>query len=245
MWVVPRYPDTPLPRYQIPIIAILENRKMARIGIFGGTFDPIHIGHLRVAQEFCAAFELDKVLMMVAASPPHREPPSASPVDRLKMVQLAARKFPGLEASDIELVREGPSYTIDTIRKVRKTAGGALIWMALGGDAYALIQSWHRPEEVLAQTHLVVLTRPGYKVDLMASLPEEIAGCYTLDGDVYSHKSGATLRTLQVSPFDVSSSMIRETVSKGNDVGNLVPEDVLQYIRQNGLYRHTIDKKEE
>jgi nicotinate-nucleotide adenylyltransferase len=209
---------------------------MARIGIFGGTFDPIHIGHTRVAMEFSSAFELDRVLMMVAATPPHRDPPAASSRDRLRMVQMAVKDIPTLEASDMELVREGPSYTIDTVREVRKTTGGGLIWMALGGDAYALIRTWHHPEEVLAQTHLVVLTRPGFSVDLMASLSKEMGRCYTLKGDIYYHESGATLRCLQVSPFNISSSMIRKAVSEGGNVSELVTGEVLQYIKQKGLY---------
>jgi len=208
-----------------------------KIGIFGGTFDPIHVGHLRVAGEFAAAFGLDKVLMMVAATPPHRAPPVASPEDRLRMVKLAVQKFPDLTASDIELVREGPSFTLDTVQEVRESAGGALIWMALGGDAYALIRSWHRPEDVLAQTQLVVLTRPGYSVDLMAPLPKGMSERYTLSGDTYVHDSGATLRTLQVSPLNVSSSMIRKAVSEGDSIGDLVTVEVLQYIRQKDLYR--------
>ncbi len=174
---------------------------------------------------------------MVAATPPHRDSPAASPENRLRMVELAVQKFPGLEASDIELVREGPSFTLDTVEKVRESAGGALIWMALGGDAYALIRSWYRPEDVLAQVQLVVLTRPGYSVDLMAPLPKGLSERYTLSGDIYAHDSGATLRTLQVPPLTVSSSMIRKAVSEGDSIGDLVTMEVLQYIRQKGLYR--------
>jgi len=211
--------------------------KILKIGIFGGTFDPVHIGHTRVAQEFAAAFALDKVLMMVAATPPHRDPPVASARDRLRMVELAVSGYTDLEASDIELVRKGPSYTLDTVETVRESAGGALIWMALGGDAYALIRSWHRPGDVLAQTHLVVLTRPGYPVDLMAPLPEGLSKRYTPVRDHYVYDSGATLRTLQVTPVDVSSSMIRKAVSEGRGIRDLVTADVLQYIRLKGLYR--------
>ena len=210
---------------------------MKKIGIFGGTFDPVHIGHLRVAEEFAGAFGLDQVLMMVAAMPPHRERPAASPEDRLQMVQLAVQKYPALTASDIELVREGPSFTLDTVKEVCKAAEGAMIWMALGGDAYSLIDSWYRPEDVLAQVHLVVLTRPGYSVDLMTPLPENLSERYTLSGDIYLHDSGASLRTLQVSPLDISSSMIREAVSEDDSIQDLVTADVLQYIQQKGLYR--------
>ena len=217
---------------------------MAKIGIFGGTFDPIHVGHLRVAQEFARHFQLERVLMMVAANPPHREPPVASPADRLEMVRIAVREFPPLEASDRELVRSGPSYTLDTVREVREFAGGAMIWMALGGDAYDLIQSWHRPEEILAQIHLVVLSRPGYAVDLMVPLPQEMAARYTLKGSVYVHDSGATLQTLPVSPVDVSSSMVREEIREGRSISDLVTAEVLKYIEEKNLYRlETISKE--
>ncbi|MGD8353902.1 MAG: nicotinate-nucleotide adenylyltransferase [Pseudomonadota bacterium] len=208
-----------------------------KIGIFGGTFDPVHIGHTRVAREFAVAFGIEKVLMMVAAAPPHREQPSATFAERLHMVQLAVDGDPILEASDLELKREGPSYTIDTIRDLEASVEGGEIWMALGGDAYALIRSWHRPEEVLAKIHLVVLTRPGYPVDLMVSLPEEMRDCYTLIRDVYVHESGATLRSLQVSPVDVSSSMVRQAVMEDRSIKGLVAPEVLTYIRQRGLYR--------
>ena len=210
---------------------------MKKIGVFGGTFDPVHIGHTHVAREFAEAFGLEKVLMMVAATPPHRDPPVASPEDRLAMVRLGVRDIRVLEASDLELERPGPSYTLDTIREVSDLAGGASVWMALGGDAYALINSWHRPEEVLSGTHVVVLTRPGFPVDLLAPLPERISGTYTLTGDIYVHDGGGTLRSLQVTPLDVSSSIIREAVSKGENIEELVTSEVLQYIRQKGLYR--------
>jgi len=209
-----------------------------KIGIFGGTFDPIHIGHLRVAAEFGAELELDEVLMMVAATPPHRDPPVAAPEDRLRMVQLAVQDYPGLTASDIELVREGPSYTIDTFQQIRRSEEGTQVWMALGGDAYALIRSWHRPADVLAQAHVVVLTRPGFAVDLMAPLPEEISERYSQgENGIFIHDSGATLRTLQVTPLDISSSMIRRAVAEERNIGDLVTARVLKYIRQKGLYR--------
>jgi nicotinate-nucleotide adenylyltransferase len=233
----PRYSHTPILPYLPPIFAVRGIPDMAKIGIFGGTFDPVHVGHIRVAREFAAAYGIKKVLMMVAADPPHRDLPSASSADRLHMVRLAVAGDTVLQASDLELRREGPSYTIDTIQELEKSAEGNYIWMALGGDAYALIRSWHRPGDVLARIHLVVLTRPGYPVDLLVSLPEELRDCYTLERDIYIHKSGATLRTLQVSPVDVSSSMIRQAVMEGRSISDLVSPEVLAYIRQRKLYR--------
>jgi len=207
-----------------------------KIGIFGGTFDPIHVGHLKVAQEFAEALKLERVLLMVAAVPPHREPPLASAQDRLHMVRLAVKGFPALEASDRELLRDGPSFTLDTVKEFREIAGGAMVWMALGGDAYDLIGTWHQPEEVLAQTHVVVLTRPGYTVDLMSPLPRDISARYTLQNSIYVRSTGATLRALQVSPLDISSSMIREAVREGRSIHGLVTDEVLQYIAEKELY---------
>ncbi len=225
------------PRPVIPIFAFRGFRKMAKIGIFGGTFDPVHNAHLKVAGEFADAFALDKVLMMPAAVPPHREKPAASPRDRLHMLRLAVRDDRRLEVSDLEILRDGPSFTLDTLAEVRREVGPGLPWMALGSDAYSLIRSWYRPEEVLSHTHVVVLTRPGYDLDLMAPLPPGLSERYSLEEGVYVCEKGGTLRTLQVTPLDISSSMVREMISQGRDVRHLVPGAVFQYIQQKGLYR--------
>ena len=211
---------------------------MKNIGIFGGTFDPVHNGHITVAREFAEACGLDEVLMMASAVPPHRSEPSATADQRYEMLSLAVQHDPLLTPSDMEIHREGPSYTLDTVRAVRSMHGGQIPWMALGADAFAEISAWHRPGEVLAGVHLVVLTRPGFEVDLKTPLPGEARDRYSVkEQNVLIHDEGGTLRALAVTPLDLSSSVIRVMAGKGDDIANLVPEAVLKYIQLNGIYK--------
>ena len=209
---------------------------MKKIGIFGGTFDPVHMGHLRVAQEFGEALGLDRVLMMVAVIPPHRQAPSTPAADRLKMLQLAVHGNTLLKPSDMELNRKGPSYTLDTIRQVGTKVGGSIPYLALGVDAYMEIGTWHKPGDVLAEAHIAVLTRPGFEVDLVSPISPDFSGGYREQGDLLVHRSGATIRTVQVTSLDVSSSMIRDLAEKGQSIRYLVPEAVFEYIQQKGIY---------
>ncbi|UCG38716.1 MAG: nicotinate-nucleotide adenylyltransferase [bacterium] len=207
-----------------------------RIGIFGGTFDPVHLGHLRAAEEFAEALDLARVLMVLSAAPPHREAPSTPPEDRLHMLRLAVDDAPRLEASDMELKREGPSYTLDTIRQVRAETGSPFPFLALGMDAFEEIATWHQPAEVLEEAHLVILTRPGYRADLLAPLPEGSPAMYTSGEGMFLHRSGATLRELKVTAMDISSSQVRRLAGGGRSIRYLVPDTVFQYIQQSGIY---------
>ena len=210
---------------------------MKKIGIFGGTFDPIHNGHITVAREFAVACGLDEVLMMASAVPPHRSEPSATADHRYEMLSLAVGDDPILTPSDIEIRREGPSFTLDTVNEVRAMREGRIPWMALGADAFADIAAWHRPADVLAEVHLVVLTRPGFEVDITLPLPAELKSRYaTVTEGVFFHESGGSLRALAVTPVDLSSSQIRGMAGRGEDIANLVPEAVLKYIQLNSIY---------
>ncbi len=213
---------------------------MKKIGIFGGTFDPVHIGHLRAAEEFGEALGLDRVLMMVSGVPPHRQAPSAAAPDRLKMLQVAVEDNPLLEVSDLELRRKGPSFTLDTVRQVRVQAEGAVPYLALGVDAYLEIGTWHKPGNVLAEANIIVLTRPGFDVDLVSPIYPEFSNRYKTQGEILVHQSGTTLRKVQVTSLDISSSMIRALAEEGRSVRYLVSEAVFEYIQKNGVYRPTI-----
>jgi len=208
-----------------------------KIGIFGGTFDPVHIGHLRAAEEFGKTLGLDQVLMMVSGVPPHRPAPSAAATDRLKMLQLAVRGNPLLEVSEMELSRKGPSFTLDTVRQVRADVGGSIPYLALGVDAYLEIGTWYKPGDILAEAHITVLTRPGFEMDLVSPISPEFSGGYRAQGDLLVHQSGTTLRKVQVTSLDVSSSVIRNLAEGGRSIRYLVPEAVFKYIQQNGIYR--------
>jgi nicotinate-nucleotide adenylyltransferase len=208
-----------------------------KIGIFGGTFDPVHNGHITVAREFAEACGLDEVLMMASAVPPHRSEPSATADQRYEMLCLAVKQDPLLTSSDMEIHREGTSYTLNTVQDVRTLNEDQIPWMALGADAFAEIATWHRPADVLAAVHLVVLTRPGFEVDLITPLPEEARDRYSVEEEgVLIHDAGGSLRALAVTPMDLSSSLIREMAGKDENIANLVPEAVLKYIQLNSIY---------
>ena len=210
---------------------------MMKIGIFGGTFDPVHLAHLRAAEEFAENLELDRILMIVSGVPPHRASPSASAAQRFEMLSLAVEGNPLLEISDMELKREGPHYALDTVKQVRKGFGGSMPFLALGVDVFLEIATWHRPEEVLAQTHLVILTRPGFETDLLSPVPAPAREQYRAEGEGFVHRSGATLRRIEITALDISSSFIRKLASEGRSFRYLVPEPVFDYIRLNGIYR--------
>ncbi|MBN2720650.1 MAG: nicotinate-nucleotide adenylyltransferase [Proteobacteria bacterium] len=211
---------------------------MKKIGIFGGTFDPVHLAHLRAAEEFAENLGLDRILMIVSGVPPHRARPSASAAQRFEMLRLAVEGNPLLEISDMELKREGPHYTLDTVRQVREMSGGSMPFLALGVDAFLEIATWHKPEEVLAQTHLVILTRPGFETDLLSPVPSPAREEYrAVERAVFLHRSGATLRMVEITPLDISSSLIRELAAQGRSFRYLVPEPVFDYIRAKDIYR--------
>ena len=210
---------------------------MKKVGIFGGTFDPVHLGHLRAAEEFAEDLGLDHVIMIPSANPPHRaESPSASPADRLEMIRLATTDNPRLEASDLELKRGGFSYTVDTLRDLKGRYPGWELYMALGSDAYNDISQWRQPGEVISIAHLVLLNRPGFPVDLLGPLPENLRAEFVPDGDIYCHPAGTTLRSTSVSALDISASRIRFMVSHGLSIRYLVHSAVFEYIQRKGLY---------
>jgi len=208
-----------------------------KIGLFGGTFDPVHHAHLRAAQEFGESLELDRVLMVVSGVPPHRPPAFAASDHRLKMLELAVRENSLLKASDMELKRKGPHFTLDTVRQVRKEAGGSMPFLALGVDAFLEIGTWKEPEAILAETHLAILTRPGFETDLLSPVPAGSRTHYQARKNLFVHRSGATLRKIEVTALDISSSVIRSLVREGRSVRYLVPECVFEYILLNGIYR--------
>jgi nicotinate-nucleotide adenylyltransferase len=190
----------------------------ARVGVFGGTFDPIHLGHLRAAECAREAARLDRVLFLPAGQPPHRAGTLASAMDRYAMVSLATAGNPAFAASDLELRREGPSYTLDTLAELG-AAGDADLFLVLGSDAFAEIATWHEPRQVAARCTLLVIDRPG----------AEERGPDPLPGARVLRVAGATL--------PISSSAVRRIRQEGKSPRYLVPEPVAEYIEKRELYR--------
>lgn len=190
-----------------------------RVGVLGGTFDPVHIGHLVAASEVRHALRLDVVLLVVAASPWQktgtREITPAE--DRLAIVEAAVAGVAGLEASSIELAREGPTYTADTLAALG--AGGDELFLIVGADVANLLDTWRRPEEVRAAATLVVVGRPGSEVDV--------------DG---LRREGWRVEQVDMPALDVSSSDLRERLATGRPIDFLVPSGAVHEIEKRGRY---------
>ncbi len=219
-----------------------------RIGILGGTFDPVHLGHLASAREVAAACSLDKVLLVLSARPPHKsEGDDAAAGDmRWQMLRLAVdedlRRHRGgavLEASDIELRRGGTSYTVDTLRELRALHPAEQLFLILGIDAYEEIDTWSRPGEILELASVIVTSRPGCDFAQGAVIPPVAArdsARYDPSIGVYVHTSGHTLRGHRIGGIEVSATDIRRRVRAGLPVAHLTGDAVARFITDHRLY---------
>ena len=211
-----------------------------RIGVLGGTFDPVHFGHVDAAAAACRALDLDHVRLMPARVPPHKAAaPLASPYHRFAMAALAAADRAELRVSDIELEQSGPSYTSWTLDRL---AGGGLrpaeLFFITGADAFAEITAWRDYPDLLARSHFVVVSRPGSAVDRMPQRLPALAGrMHSPDRAAPAPGGGATRIWLVSAPTrDVSSSAVRSSVERGDAVDRLVPATVAAHIARHDLY---------
>jgi len=210
---------------------------MALIGLFGGTFDPIHVGHLRTAFELMQTLSLSKVRFIPCGVPAHGKEPVASPQLRLQMVRAAIAGQPEFVADDRELARSGPSYTVETLESLRLEMPQKPLGLIVGMDAFVAMETWHRSEDLLSLAHLIVAHRPG------AILPTEgFAGKLlqqhgTDDPGVMATQRAGHIFVHAVTQLEVSSSAIRETVGKGESPRYLVPDVVVDLLEGNKCYR--------
>ena len=198
-----------------------------RIGIMGGTFDPIHVGHLAIAEAVREEFSLRQVLFIPANIPPHKQGRRIVPADkRLAMVKLATADNAAFTVLDIELKRNGPSYTVDTLDELRRNAPPTdEFYFITGTDAADELATWYKPTEILAKCHIVVTSRPGVEFD-----PDKLAG--DLGTGVYEKVHRLTTPRLEISSTD-----IRRRLAAGRSVRYLLPEAVRKFIYQEGLYQ--------
>lgn len=207
-----------------------------RIGVLGGTFDPVHFGHLRSALEVHEALALDELRLLPSARPPHRGQPGCSAEQRLQMVSLAIRNVPGLRVDDRELLRESPSWTVDSLLSLRDELGEqASIFLLLGWDAFCGLPGWSRWEQLLELANLVVLQRPDCDLDLPEVLKDLLAA-RTVDIHLANASHGQIVCLAQT-PLAISATHIRELIGAGRSPRYLLPDAVLDYINQHGLYR--------
>lgn len=195
---------------------------MARVGIFGGAFNPPHLGHLLLAQEALTQLGLERVILMPACEPPHKDIPQDPGADeRLKLCVLATDDDPRLDVSDIELRRGGTSYTVETLRELRETAPDDELTLILGGDAAQGLPAWREPEEILSLARIAVAERDGIGHQaVMAAL----AGF------------DAEIDFFEMVRVDVSSSMVRERLAADEPVRYLIPDAVREEIERHGWY---------
>jgi len=223
---------------------VAKEIKRRRIGLFGGTYNPIHFGHLRGAEEIRESFHLDEVIFIPAAVPPHKASEEIiSGKHRMEMIKLAIATNPFFSISEIELSRPGKSYTIDTLRHFCE-GDPATFFFILGGDAFVEIETWKDFQYLFNLCHFIVMARPGFKRTPVASqLPGSLTSAfqYDLETQVWVHLSGYHLYFKEISFLDISSTKVRELIEKGESVRYLIPPETEAYIYKHRLYRRKGD----
>jgi nicotinate-nucleotide adenylyltransferase len=211
---------------------------MRRLGLLGGTFDPIHYGHLDAARAAYTALALDEVLVIPAHDPPHREhDPHSSGFHRFAMVSLAIAGQPGMRASDRELRRSGTSYTIDTLHALHAEGWQASqLFFILGGDAFAEIATWRSYPEVLDASNFVVISRPGTAVDAAIARVPALQARVQWTGTATSNAQNTWIFPINADTRDVSSTQIRARLAAHERIDNLVPATVARHILAHHLY---------
>lgn len=206
--------------------------------MFGGTFDPVHVGHLRSAVELREALGLDRVHMLPAAHPPLREVPGVSAEHRLELLQLGIGDTPGLVADGRELKRSGPSFSADTLAELRAEYGvQARLVMALGHDAFLRLADWHDPERLFELAHVVVVERPDHQAPLPDALGELIVGRDVDTPDqLMAHPAGGLLRLSLPTRMAISATEVRQRLANGLSVRYLLTAEVELRLRALGLY---------
>lgn len=220
----------------------MAERDLTLIGVFGGTFDPIHYGHLRIVQEIAGLLSLEDVRFIPAGAPRLRHSPMASPEHRAAMVRTALRDYPGFLLDEREVRRAGVSYSVDTLAELHRELGhDAALCFIIGADAFARLDGWRRWKELFGLCHFVVACRPGHEA---APVGEKLSPELRAEYDRRTVTSPEALRGARsghvfvaaTTLHDISATMIRERIAQGRDVSDLLPPAVLDYIEANRLY---------
>lgn len=212
---------------------------MQTIGLLGGTFNPIHFGHLRMAQELADSLGLSEVRFIPSANPPHKAAPQVSAENRAAMVQLAIANNPAFKFDDRELHRAGASYTVDTLQSLRDELGKeASLILMMGSDAFTKFNSWHRWQDIIKLCHIVLVQRPASTPkDALPKVLETFLHRHYTEHAEELHESSAGLVTMQaITPLEISSTAIRQTLGTKRSARYLIPDSVLDYIANQQLY---------
>jgi nicotinate-nucleotide adenylyltransferase len=212
------------------------------IGIFGGTFDPIHFGHLRPAWEMREQLGLAEVRFIPASVPPHRTTPLVTAEQRLAMLRLALQGVDGMRVDEREFLREGPSYMVDTLHSLRDELGEQPMVLLLGLDAFLGLSAWHRWQELIELAHIAVAIRPGWERSELEGEGDVARLWQARRGDGWEQlrqRPAGRVVMVEVTPLAISATAIRQQLQEGRSPRFLLPDSVLDYIEHNGLYRGT------
>lgn len=200
-----------------------------KIGLFGGTFDPIHVGHLFLAETVRDGLDLDRVIFIPSARPPHKDVQAVAPAHlRLKMVELAIKDHSSFEVSKIEVERSSPSYSIDTVREFGRKFQKDTLYFIVGSDSLFEMHGWYKVDELVNLCQFIYVTRPGFVID------GKMAQDLKLEPEVFRT---LTQNFFEMIPFGVSSTEIRHKVAEGRSIRYLVPEKVRRFIERKRLYK--------
>jgi nicotinate-nucleotide adenylyltransferase len=217
--------------------------RAARVGIFGGTFNPIHLGHLRAAEEVLEALGLERMLFVPSGEPPHKTASQSDPIApaelRLAWTRAATASNPRFAVEPVEVERGGTSYSVETLRTLGEQIAPDLPVFVLGVDAFAEVGTWREPEALFTLANFAVITRPGAAAESHHWLPARVKGSFELarDGRSARHRAAGTwVRLLEIAALDISASEIRARLRRGRSVRYLLPEAILEPVLQSKVY---------
>ena len=213
-----------------------EETPLEPLALFGGTFDPVHFGHLRCADEVRQKLSLKELCLLPAGTPVHRQTPQATAGQRLEMLQLAQLDFPGLSIDDREIRRTGPSYMVDTLHELRAEYPQRSLILVIGQDASNQLHTWFKWEQLFALAHIVILTRPGSRLEYQQLVANRIKRHLSVDVQDLRNSTAGTVLNLDVTAVDVSSTKIKSLIRRGQAPYSMLPGSVLNYIHKNHLY---------
>ncbi len=206
--------------------------------VFGGTFDPVHFGHLRAAAELSQQLAVDDFRILPAGQPPHRTDTLATATQRLTMLELALHEHPGIRIDDREIRRAGPSYMADTLAEIRAEIGPTRpLLLALGQDAANQLDRWHCWQQLPLLAHLLVMTRPDNAPTYAGKLEQQLRPRKVADTQALWRKAAGAVLHLNITELAISSTDIRARIASGSDPAFLLPASVIAYIKAQGLYR--------
>lgn len=215
----------------------MTNVQYKKIGIFGGTFDPIHIGHLRLALELKQQLGLDEMRLIPSHKPPHRDEPLANSLQRAEMLQLALRDCPDLKIDEREIWRERPSYTYETLQELRAELGRDVsLVLCMGADAFSGLHTWFCWQEIIGLAHIVVIARPGWNLPERGSVVD-LLHKHQRESTALGYEPAGSIVLMSPRLLPISATEIRQQIYHNKSAQFLVPDAVWQYIQTNRLYQ--------